>query len=211
MSTLPQVIGVIGAGHGQISAAGRITARFGQAASIQSSEWLELQNDAVDCQLQGREIRVGGRVIGGVAKGAERIVVRQAGAASGGGTILIAAEPLELPVEVALAIIAGLKARRHAVRRGGRGPGWNRKRGKGGKRSRAEMALQREAISRKRDRAQAHKYLLNDAIIDVHGTAHPGVLVRFGKQQMLLARPVHGTRFRPGLATPNIRTEKIKG
>jgi uncharacterized protein (DUF342 family) len=181
--------GMRGDDGGTICAGGNMRLHHVESAELYCGAQLTLQ-EAVNCQLTAREVRVERRMRGGSATAETQVTVNEAGAASGVTTRLVAGEPLELPVEEARRAIAAAKSERAALRRGGR----NDTRPKGGKLSRTRAALSADELKRATERAKQRQALLDIASITVT-LAHEGVELAIGEAHITLDQPVRKVRY----------------
>jgi uncharacterized protein (DUF342 family) len=200
--------GVTGGDTSVLSAAGDVSMRHAERVRVACAGLLQVEN-AVNCELSAAQIQVKGQLRGGTASAERTIEMAQAGALSGGATLLAAGVPLERPLDEVRRALDAAKQER-ALR--GRSFGAARaapERGKQGKRERASAALVRDALEHKLQLAAQREMLLGAAAIEVRGTAHVGVTVRIGEAQLVVESPLSNVRFSFDRGLRSVRSERL--
>lgn len=223
-----EVLGAVGGGSlragGSIRVSGNV--RGGDAArviaehdaTLKSCENAEVTaggalrvQEAVNSQLQARQIIVTGRLRGGSALAETSLSVKEAGTPSGSATQLQAGEALQLPdlAEVQRAVVMQ-KLRRMAERGGVREVVGARARVKGGKAGRAELARSAEELQALAARAELRAELERRAVVEL-GLGHPGVQVRIGKARLDLSEATRSMRYALDPESGQLRAERTVG
>lgn len=168
-----------------IRARGDVICRHTQGARIECKETITVQQNAVNSLLKAKAI-VGEsksmRILGGIARAEEQIVVGKAGSDLGARTVLSVAVPLNWDYDTV------------ASQLGEAAPAKKTTRGKKGRRSKPDRK------SGKAEKAESStavaKRLLEIARIEVTGTLHSGVVIEIGKLSMTIEREMHGVCLR---------------
>lgn len=204
-----QVAGAINGGdNGYVRAGGDLRARHAQAARMACRGTLFLATDCVSTSLHAAKLEVGRRILGGKSIVETTIVALCAGSESGAGTLLRVAEPLESVRDSKCAEAAIDKVKRTIARRGaGTGRG---KRAKGGKKSRANLTLEREKLKQQQKRCATRAELLKIAYIDIEGSVGAGVEIRFGSRRLHIETTLGPTRFEFDPETRSIAATRIR-
>lgn len=188
-------VGINAGETGCIDVGGDLIVRHAQMATLYADGHAGFATDSVGNEIRARSIEVGRRLMGGTATVETTIVAQETGSESGAPTRLRVAEPFSSP---------RLKVRRKAealrkqrdLGRGQRGETEDRKeRNKGGRRARASLAVHRLETERKRELLDERARLLPLAQIEVAGTVHPGVRVRFGSRRFDVETTLRAVRF----------------
>jgi hypothetical protein len=178
-----------------VSARGDVAARRAELSTLRSSATLRVA-DAVGADLAGRRVEVSRLVRGGRAAGEEAVVVRDAGAADGTRTWLVAGEPVPVPQDPVVVAVERAKAARAIGRaRGALADLEGRCDAKRGKTGRGQAVLATRALSEAVALAGRREVLSRTAFVVVSGEALPGVVVQIGGAALELDEPMRGVRF----------------
>jgi hypothetical protein len=178
-----------------VSAEGDVVARRAELSTLRSGATLRV-GDAVGADLAGRRVEVTHLLRGGRATGEEAVVVREAGAADGTRTLLVAGEPARGTEDSVVVAVGRAKAARAIGRaRGALDDFEGRSQAKRGKGGRGQAALATRALSDVVALAGRREALARKAFVFVTGSALPGVRVQIGPFQFELEEPMHGVRF----------------
>jgi len=187
-----------------------VTLKSCEAAEVTAGAVLRVQ-EAVNSQLQARDVRVAGRLRGGAATAEHRLTVKEAGTAAGTVTFLRAGEPLDLPDlgDVQRAVVMQ-KLRRMAERGGVRDAFGARggSRAKGGKLGRLDAAFSAEELKERAAHAERRALLEQNAVVEL-GLGHAGVELRIGSARLNLAQAQRGLRYVLDRETGQLRAERI--
>jgi hypothetical protein len=188
-----------------VCAEGSVSLHHAEFATVYAGHVLRV-GDAVHAKLSAQQVEVSGRLRGGTARAEIGLLVREAGSPQGLQTELEAAEPLELPVEVAQRALDRAKAVRGV--RAGATRGGRPERSRGDKLGRLQAELQAADLARLADLARRRDELLDVAFVQV-GAAHPGVIVRIGPKKLLIEHALGASRFTLDRSTGELRTDKV--
>ncbi len=200
--------GVRGGDAATVCAEGDLAVHHAESAVLYAGRLLQI-GDAVHSRLAAGRIEVSGKVRGGVTQAEFSIILREVGSSLGTDTELVAAEPLELPIESAQRALERAKALRFA--RSGVGPRHEHPidRGKGGKIGRVQASLQEAEVERLAQRALRRQTLSAVAFIQV-GIAHPGVTLRIGSHKLAIETEMRAVRILVDGETSELRAEKAR-
>ncbi len=187
--------GITAGDSGSIDVGGDLIVHHAQMAKLRAGGRAMFVTDSVGNEVNSRVCEVGKRLRGGTTVVETLIRTQDAGAPDGAGTRLRVAEPFTSPREEAHRN-AALDKERRKVSRGKQDGGSERhSRKKGGKRARAQVAIDTKASETTRERAAKRRELMKVAEIHVLGTVNVGVQVRFGSRRLDIDAPTRATRF----------------
>ncbi|MCH7867012.1 MAG: DUF342 domain-containing protein [Myxococcales bacterium] len=206
-----QVAGAINGGdRGYVRAGGDLRARHAQNARVECRGTLSLATDCVSTSLRAQKLEVGRRVLGGEAIVETLIVALEAGSESGAGTLLRVGEPYQSVRDQKAIETALHKTKRTIARRGASRGGVKGFRAKGGKKSRTNLALEREELKQRQERCAARAELLKVARIDIEGTVGVGVEICFGSRRLHIETNLGPTRFEYDEEARHISASRIE-
>jgi len=187
-----------------------VTIKSCESAEVTSGAVLRVQ-EAVNSQLQGRQVVITGRLRGGAASAERFLSVKEAGTPGGSVTLLRAGEALELPeLAVVQQAVVMQKLRRMAERGGVREVTGVRgdARAKGGKLGRLDAAQSAEELERLTTQAAHRAELERNAVVEL-GSSHPGVELRIGAARVNLQGSERDMRYALDRETGQLRAERI--
>jgi uncharacterized protein len=189
-----------------------VTLKSCESAEVTAGAVLRVR-EAVNSQLQGRQVVVTGRLRGGAASAEQYLSVKEAGTPAGAATLLRAGVPLQLPdlADVQRAVVMQ-KLRRMAERGGVREAFGARggARAKGAKLGRLDAAWSAEELEERAAEAVRRTELERTAVVEL-GLSHPGVELRIGSARLNLQQGERGLRYALDQETGQLRAERIAG
>jgi len=184
--------GVLGSGA-VIRAGGAISCRHATSARLQAGGAIDVGDHVTQCTVVGERIRLPrgrGAVVGGELRARQTIQLVSAGADGGAPTLLAVADLTSEQAEFVRRTQPDARMQRTAAR-GQRDDGRA-----AGKARRAAVKSTDAARDEKLRLLQLQRELLQSASIEVAGTVHAGVRLRFGTFTRQLDAPKTRTRFR---------------
>lgn len=181
--------GVIGSDSAKVCAEGELTLRHGNGANLSARGNLLCSRDLINCQSRAINVRVERSIRGGRTLAERSIRADEAGSRKGTATLLAVGGRFELPAEQARRRLRAKRAERQAKSRRVRGPRGGSQRQAGPKSALLRRDVQRESESVSESSEPTYFDLLRAARIEIRGTLHPGVTVRFGRRRFLVDKP----------------------
>lgn len=198
--------GVRGGEGSKIHAAADISIRHAQSAELCAGGTI-CAGEVINSHLVASEVRISGRLRGGLVEAETRIVIHEVGAANGTETELVAARPLDLPVDEARLLLTAEKATAREPKSSslGRLAIHDREPRSSSLGRIAIHDRESKSISSPRTVSTAelqhlaqlerrHEELLDRATIEVE-IAHPGVTLRIGAAHVTLTETVRSLRY----------------
>lgn len=192
--------GVMGSSS-ELHAGGELSCRHATNAVLQARSTIRVRDEMVHCRVRAEAVEMlegRGCVLGGEVRARTTIRVKVAGSVAGALTVLSAADTGEQLAECA----ALTRDHDRAVRTGVKGQ-------HGGRMVRPSVGTADRAQAAKLELQRVRRELLATARIEVHGTAWPGVQLRFGEAFLDLHEPVQAAAFRFDPETETIVREAL--
>jgi uncharacterized protein (DUF342 family) len=190
--------GVMGT-RSEMHAGGDLSCRHATNAVLQARGTIRVRDEMVHCRVRASAVEMlegRGCVLGGEVRAGFAIRVRVAGSPAGAFTVLSAADVGDQVAECAAAVRDHDRAVRTGLKMKHEG-------------SRPSLGTADRAQAAKLELLRIKRELLAAARIEVHGTAWPGVQIRFGDVFLALHEPVQGAAFRFDSDTQTIIQETL--